>query len=119
MMNAAAFVVAFVVAFGALLSASTPASATARHARRRVTQAHPPVAVLTVSRSRTMLGETHLWDYASALFIDSTRGVPEAGYWRVPAGEIRLSSPTQSLGAEEISAVLIRLTSHALRRWDC
>ncbi len=54
-------------------------------------------AVLTVSRASTMRGESHLWDYASAMFVDSTRGAPEAGYWRVPAGDVRLIAGAETL----------------------
>ncbi len=75
------------VAVLALLTLATPALA-----RRAPARPHPPVALATVSRTRTMLGETHLFDYASLLCVDSTRGVPEAGYWRVPAGDVRVWS---------------------------
>ena len=72
----------------ALLAIAAPSGAAPR--TRHITRPHPPTAVLTIGRSSTMLGDSHVWDYATALFVDSTRGVPEAGYWRVPAGDVRL-----------------------------
>lgn len=86
--RAAALAVALLAAMGAAGAVAAP---------RRVARPHPPVAQLTVSRSRTMLGETHLWDFAAALFVDSTRGVPEAGYWRVPAGTVQLRSDADTV----------------------
>jgi hypothetical protein len=47
-------------------------------------------AVLTVGSFPTMNAKRPRYDYASALFIDSTRGTPEVGYWKVPAGDVIL-----------------------------
>ncbi len=67
-----------------------------RHAGASRTESQV-VAVLTVSRVKTMIRANHVYDFASALFVDSTRGVPEAGYWRVPAGTVTVTGAGRSL----------------------
>jgi hypothetical protein len=37
------------------------------------------------------------FEFASALFVDSTRGMPEAGYWRVPAGAVSIAGGNERI----------------------
>lgn len=47
-------------------------------------------AVITVGSVPTMSEKRPRFDYASALFVDSTRGAAETGYWKLAAGEVTL-----------------------------
>ncbi len=82
------------------LSAAT-ASASPRDSSRTLSS----TAVLTVGSFPTMNPRKPRFDYASALFVDSTRGLPETGYWKVPAGRITLLTDRDTIdlpGAHDI-----------------